>query len=387
MHHKTEKLYYENTYLRTFTANVLDCIEQGENYAVILNRTAFYPEGGGQPADIGVINTVNILDVHEKDGIIIHTTDKPLNVGTTVMGGINWTHRFSLMQQHSGEHIVSGIVNRLFGLDNVGFHMGSKTVTVDFNGDLSEDNLALIELLANEAVNRNIPFQISYPSADELKALNYRSKKELTGKVRIVTVPGYDVCACCGTHVAMAGEIGVIKLLNPQKYKGGTRVNLLCGSKAIADYNEKEKSVNAISVMLSAKAEEVQNSAARLLEENTALKQQIVALQDQIFESKAACIQDGAQSICLFEKDLAPNDLRKFCLLLCEQCNHVAVVFSGSDETGYKYALGSTSLDVRPLGKELNNAFAGRGGGSKELVQGSVSGMKIELELFFENRK
>jgi len=387
MSQETEKLYYENTYLKTFSAQVLDCCKQGQNYAVVLNRTAFYPEGGGQPADIGVLNTVNVLDVHEHDGIIVHTTDKPLNVGSTVTGGINWTYRFSLMQQHSGEHIVSGIVNRLFGLDNVGFHMGSKAVTVDFNGDLNEDNIALIEFLANEAVYRNTPLQITYPSADKLSVLNYRSKKELTGKVRIVTVPGYDVCACCGTHVATTGEIGIIKLLYSQRYKGGSRVNLLCGSKAVADYNEKEKSVTAISILLSSKTEEVQNAAARLLEENTTLKQQIVALHDQIFESKAANIQDGTESICLFEKELTPNDLRKFCLLLCERCSGMAAVFSGSDETGYKYALGSTRIDVRPFGKELNSTFTGRGGGSKELIQGSLMGTQNELKHFFNDKK
>ncbi len=387
MTYETEKLYYEDVYLRTFTAKVIECCKQGENYAIVLNRTVFYPEGGGQPADIGVLNTVNVLDVHEYDGKIVHTTDKPLTAGTMVIGGINWPHRLSLMQQHSGEHIISGIVNRLFGLDNVGFHMGSKAITVDFNGELSEDNIALIELLSNEAVYRNIPFQVSYPSADELAALNYRSKKELTGKVRIVTVPGYDVCACCGTHVAMTGEIGIIKLLSLQRYKEGTRINLLCGSKAVADYNQKEKSVNAISALLSAKPEEVQNAVANLLKENTRLKQQIAMLQNQVFESKVASVPDGTENICIFEKDLLPNDLRRFCLMLCERCKGVAAVLSGSDETGYKYAVGSANVDVRALGKELNNTFSGRGGGSKELVQGSVMGMQNEFEHFFNNRK
>lgn len=385
MNQETEKLYYEDVYLKTFTAKVVTCCKQDENFSVVLNRTAFYPEGGGQPGDIGVLNTVNVLDVHEYDGQIIHTTDKALEVGTTVTGGINWPHRLSLMQQHSGEHIVSGIANRFFGLDNVGFHMGSKVVTVDFNGELSEDNLALIELLANEAVYRDIPLKVTYPSSGELAVLNYRSKKELTGQVRIVTVPGYDVCACCGTHVAMTGEIGIIKILSLQRYKGGTRVNLLCGSKAVADYNEKEKSVNAISALLSAKKEEIQNAVSHLLEENNALKQQIVTLHNQVFAFKAASVQDGVENICIFEMDLAPSDLRKFCSLLCERCSGVVAVLSGSDRTQYKYALGSASVDVRALGKELNSTFYGRGGGSKELVQGSVKAMQIQIEHFFNN--
>ena len=382
MNYMTEKLYYENSYLKSFSAKVMECTVQGEHYAVVLNRTAFYPEGGGQPADIGVLNTVNVLDVREHNGEIIHITDRPLPAGAQVMGGVNWPHRFELMQQHSGEHIVSGIVHRLFGFDNVGFHMGAKAVTVDFNGELSGENLALVEFLANEAVYRNLPVQIGYPSPEELAVLNYRSKKELSGAIRIVTIPGYDVCACCGTHVAHTGEVGMIHFLSSQKYKGGTRVNLLCGGKALADCREKAQSVTEISVLLSAKPEEVSSAVERLLADYNAMKQETTVLRDQIFQAKAACVPTGTQAVFAFEPNLTPNDLRRFCLLLCERCAGTVAVFSGDEETGYKYALGSAGEDVRPLGKELNQAFQGRGGGSKELVQGSVKGTRRELERF-----
>lgn len=381
----TEKLYYENSYLKSFSAKVLECTREDGHYAVTLNRTAFYPEGGGQPADIGVLNTVNVLDVHEYDGKIIHTTDRSLPVGTAVTGGVHWPHRFELMQQHSGEHIVSGVIHRLFGLDNIGFHMGAKAVTVDFNGELSEENIQLIEYLANEAVYRNIPIQVSYPSPEELRVLNYRSKKELTGKIRIVTIPGYDVCACCGTHVARTGEIGIIRLLSAQKYKGGTRISLVCGGKALNDCREKAQSVNAVSVLLSAKPEEVSFAVEHLLNENNALKQELTSLRDQIFEAKAAAVASGIKNLLVFEPNLTPNDLRRFCLLLCAKCSGMAAVFSGDEEAGYKYALGSTGEDVRPLGKELNQTFNGRGGGSKELVQGSLKGTQKELEHFLSD--
>lgn len=378
----TEKLYYENGYLKTFTATVAECSEQGAYCEVALNRTAFFPEGGGQPADIGVLNTVNVIDVQEHGEQIIHTTDRPIPVGTSVTGGIHWPHRFELMQQHSGEHIVSGIVHRLFGFDNVGFHMGAKSVTVDFNGELNEENLRTVEYLANEAVYRNLPIQISYPLPQELAVLKYRSKKELSGAIRIVTIPGYDVCACCGTHVARTGEIGIIRVLSAQRYKGGTRVSLLFGGKALADCREKSQSVNTISTLLSAKPEEVPSAVEHLLAENNTLKQEIVALHDRIFEAKAASIPNGTGNICVFESNLTPNDLRKFCLLLCERCSGSVAVFSGDEETGYKYALGSAGEDVRPLGKELNQSFNGRGGGSKELVQGSVKATQKKLEYF-----
>jgi Predicted metal-dependent hydrolases related to alanyl-tRNA synthetase HxxxH domain len=381
---ETEKLFYESSYLRTFTAKVLECSKQDEHYAVVLNRTAFFPEGGGQPADIGVLNTVNVLDVQEHEGKIVHTTDRPLPVGMSVTGGINWPHRFDLMQQHSGEHIVSGIVHRLFGLENVGFHMGTKAVTVDFNGEISEDGLVLVESLSNTAVYRNLPIFAEYPSPEKLDLLEYRCKKELSGKIRIVTVPEYDVCACCGTHVARTGEVGAIKLLSSQRYKGGTRVTLMIGGRALADYNEKAQSVNAVSVLLSAKPEEILAATQRLLAENSTQKQQINSLQEQIFEAKASALDKDAKNVCLFENDLGPNELRKFCLLLSGKCSGVAAVFSGSGQAGYKYALASAYEDVRPIGKELNQKFSGRGGGSKELVQGSLAAAQEELEQFFD---
>lgn len=381
---ETEKLYYENSYLRTFTAKVLVCEEQDGNYAIVLNRTAFFPEGGGQPADIGVLNTVNVLDVQEHEGKIVHITDRPLPVGATITGGINWPHRFDLMQQHSGEHIVSGIVHRLFGLDNVGFHMGAKAVTVDFNGELSEDGIALVEYLSNMAVSRNLPISAEYPSPEKLNSLEYRCKKELSGRIRIVTVPEYDLCACCGTHVSRTGEIGAIKLLSSQRYKGGTRVTLMIGSRALADYNEKAQSVNAVSVLLSAKPEEILPAVQRLLAENNALKQQMNSLQEQIMEAKVSALDKDAKNVCLFEDNLGANELRKFCLLLSEKCSGVAAVFSGSGQAGYKYALASANEDVRPIGKKLNQKFSGRGGGSKELVQGSLTAAQEELEQFFD---
>ncbi|MBW7573964.1 alanyl-tRNA editing protein [Caproiciproducens sp. AGMB10547] len=385
MNQETEKLYYQKTYSRTFSAKVLSCEKRGDQFCVVLDRTLFYPEGGGQPADIGVLNTVNVLDVHEHGGCIVHTTDKPLSVGSAVTGGINWPHRFSLMQQHSGEHIVSGIVNRLFGLDNVGFHMGSKAVTVDFNGELGQNDILLVETLANEAVYRNVAIEVSYPDEKELAALRYRSKKELTGEVRIVTIPGFDVCACCGTHVAKTGEIGIIKLISAQRYKGGTRVGLLCGKKAVEDYNEKEASVGSVSVLLSAKPDQIQEAVEHLLEETNALRQKLISLKNQIFASKCEQVPEGSVNICMFEPDLEPADLRAFCLLLCDRCSGIAAVLSGDDATGYQYAMASVKEDVRTFGKELNHAFHGRGGGSRELVQGTVSGLRQEIMQFIEN--
>lgn len=381
----TDKLYEEDAYLREFEAEVTGCTQRKGGWLVTLDRTAFYPEGGGQPADTGTLGGARVLDVHEKEGEVVHTTDAPLPAGGRARGAVDWEARFSRMQQHTGEHIVSGIIHRLFGLDNVGFHMGHDAVTIDLNGELTADDLGRVERLANEAVWENLPVEVDYPSPGALAALDYRSKKELTGRVRIVTVPGSDVCACCGTHVRRTGEIGVIKLLTSQRYKGGVRVWLLCGDRALRDYGEKNAQAYAVSGMLSAKVGELAGAVERMQTENDALKLRAARLQEELFHYRAREVEEGATYALLFEDGMEPPALRRFCLALCERCG-VAAVLSGSEREGWKYAVGSARGDVRPLGRELNAAFSGRGGGSPELVQGTLSGSREEIDTFFRSR-
>lgn len=378
----TEKLYDKDAYRKIFSARVLKCEQKNGKWQVVLDRTAFYPEGGGQPADTGVLNFVNVLDVQEQGDEIVHTTDKPLPVGLNVMGGVNWTRRFRLMQQHTGEHIVSGIANRLFGVDNVGFHMGEKFMTVDWNAPLSESQLKLVEDLANEAVYRNVPVHAEYPSQEKLQTLAYRSKKQLTGAVRIVTVEGYDVCACCGTHVARTGEIGAIKLIGWQNYKGGTRITLVCGAQAMEDYHEKLRSVSAVSALLSAKQGEIDSAVERLLKENADLKRRLSEMTAAMLAQKAALVPENCGNYCTLEENLSPDDLRRYALMLAERCGGTVGVFSGKDNS-FRYALAASGGDVRPFCKKLNAAFGGRGGGSAELAQGSLNGEFPEIQKFF----
>ena len=377
----TEKLYENDPYLRTFTARVTGCAQIIDGWRVTLDRTAFYPEGGGQPADTGALGGARVLDVHEREGEVWHMTDRPLTPGEEVAGEIDWPQRFSRMQQHTGEHIVSGLLHRLYGVDNVGFHMGRDAVTIDLSAELSADQLARAERLANEAIWADLPVEVRYPAPEELAALDYRSKKELTGRVRIVTVPGCDVCACCGTHVATAGQVGAVKLLDAQRYKGGVRVWLLCGDRALEDYGERNRQVRRLSELLSAKPEEVVPAVERLLAGQEAQKQRFAALQTELFALKAREIEEGATLALCFEEGLAPPELRRLCLALMERCR-VAAALSGEGER-WRYALGSAQEDVRPLAKRLNEAFSGRGGGQKELAQGSLTGTREEIEDFF----
>ena len=377
----TVKLYELDSKCKCFTARVLNCEKRGDLYAVQLDKTAFYPEGGGQPADMGMLGYAHIVDVQKEKGIIIHISDSPLVVAKEVTGVLDWSRRHGFMQEHSGEHIMSGIVHSLFGFDNVGFHIGSEFVTLDFNGELNEEQLTVVQTMANEAIYENIPIEIN--SYEKNLPQTYRSKKELFGEVRIVEVPGYDVCACCGTHVTATGEIGIIKILSSQRYKGGTRVTILCGRRALANYSQKNESVHEISALLSVKPSEVSGAAARVLDENKALKARTTALQEQVFRFRADAID--ADYAIIFEAEYSPNELRRFCIQLCKSLRQ-AIVCSGNDEIGYKYALGSEKDDIRPLGIALNAQLHGRGGGPQELVQGALVATRAQIEAFFEAR-
>ena len=376
-----EKLYYADAYQKKFDAVVISCDRLSENsFVSALNRTAFYPEGGGQPSDIGKIGETRVLHVFEKNGEILHRTDGPLIVGSAVHGEIDFDERFSNMQNHSGEHVASGIIKSMLDFDNVGFHMGSEFVTIDFNGELSDRNIKEIEELANEAVYKNLDIEILFPGESEFKSMNCRSKKDLAGDVRVVRIAGVDTCACCGTHVSKTGEIGVIKLISHQRYKGGTRISMLCGKRALRDYYDKNKSIYIISGLLSAKPSDVASAAETLLSETASLKHKLARQNLRIFKLMADAVLP-CDRICVFEDALSPNELRQLCLMLCEKAKF-ALVLSGADSI-YKYALGSLENDVSLIGKSLNEAFDGRGGGTGALMQGSICGSRESIENFF----
>lgn len=381
----TEKLFYQDSHRSTFTAIVQEVRPSGNGYEIILDRTAFFPEGGGQSSDTGSLGGVSVSDVQEIDGKIIHYTDGPLVEGTEVEGCIDWTERFSKMQQHTGEHIVSGLIHKIYGYHNVGFHLGTDSVTLDFNGVVPKEKLHEIEQLANEAVAKNLPVQVLYPTDEELSKISYRSKIEIEGQVRIVVIDGYDVCACCAPHVKQTGEIGLIKLVGMQNYKGGVRISMLCGFRALEDYYQKEKNNREIAVMLSAKEYETAVEVERLQEELAMKKAKIAELEQKFLEQKVETLDVSGEIVCLFE-ETDPVMTRELVNLLLKKGAKMATVFSGNEREGYRYVLGSRSLDVRKNGKLLNEAFHGRGGGKPEMVQGTVQGKREEIEAFLNCR-
>ena len=379
---ETEKLYYQDAYLRTFSAVVMDCQPASDGWRVVLDRTAFYPEGGGQPGDTGALNDVEVWDTHEKDGRVLHYTRQPLPVGERVTGQIHLARRFDHMQQHSGEHIVSGLIHARYGYDNVGFHLGADLVTIDLNGILDEAQLAELEAQANQAVWADTETQITWPDGPALAALDYRSKKELSGAVRIVTFPGSDVCACCGTHVRRTGEIGLIKLLTVQKFRSGVRVEMACGKRALDWLNTVAAQNHQTSVLLSAKADQTAGAVRRLYDEAQDLKARLAALQERVFADRAAQLS-GAGDVLVFEDGLAADGVRRLCDAVLQTCGGRCAVFSGTDSQGYKYAVGRREGDLRPLVQALNAALHGRGGGKPSFAQGSVQADRAEIEAFF----
>ena len=377
----TEKLYDKDSHLKEFSATVLSCEKSGENYAVILNKTAFFPEGGGQESDRGNLGEAAVLDVQIKDGEIIHFTDRPLNIGGEYACILNWERRFRNMQNHSGEHIVSGLTHKLYGLNNVGFHLGAE-MTVDFDGLLSREQLSEVERLANKAVWENVPIRAYYPIDNELKDLNYRSKLELTENVRIVDIEGYDLCACCAPHVKRTGEIGIIKILDSFKNKGGVRIFIKCGTDALGDYNDKYFNVLKISNLLSVKQNEAAAAVDRLNDENRELKFQISHLKKRLIEEKAKNFAPGSDKTALFEENLDIKELQLFADAIYKKSGGIRAVFSGK-ENNYSFAIcgGETALDL--FFKSFKARFSVRGGGRNGMVQGTVVADRREIESFF----
>ena len=375
----TEKLYFADSHMKEFDAVVTACEPVKEGYQVVLDRTAFFPEGGGQYADTGYLGGVYVRDVQEKKDVIYHMTDAPLAVGDTVHGQIDWEKRFESMQQHTGEHIISGLVHGRFGYNNVGFHLGADYCTMDFDGPITKEELKEIEWEANRMVYKNLDVENLYPTKEELKDMEYRSKIEIEGQVRIVNIPGVDTCACCAPHVKKTGEIGNIKLVDMVNYKGGQRIFMLAGFRALADHVQKEESTKAISALLCAKESEVAEAVAHVKEENLSLKGKMASMQQKLLAYQAKEVDVTGDVVTVFDAHLEGNAPREFMNLLLERGAKVCAVFAGNDTDGYRYVIGSRTEDVRPLCKKLNAAFAGRGGGKPEMVQGSIKGTEAAI--------
>lgn len=381
---KTIRLFDEDSHGIQFKAKVMSSEKYGDKYDIVLDRTMFFPEGGGQPSDTGKIEDNQISYVFEKNGIIHHICDHPVIPGNEIAGEIDYALRFRRMQNHTGEHIISGIVNKHFGFNNVGFHMGSDGVTMDYDGVLEREELLMIEKKANEAVVKNIPVSACYPSSEELSSLEYRCKLELKDNIRIVNIPGYDTCACCAPHVKNTGEIGIIKILDYIHYKGGVRVWMLAGFDAVDDYTKKYSLISSSARFLSVKQNELEDAVIRMKNENSRLKRNLSEVKKELLFLKVNALEKSDGNICFFSEDLDPNDIRFAANILKDKCI-IAAVFS-KDKSGMKYAAVSDKLDITKFSQEINTVLSGKGGGRDGMIFGNVTASENEIKKYFENR-
>lgn len=382
---ETKQLYYGNPHLSQFSATVLSCEETDSGFEIILDQTAFYPEGGGQAADTGFLSGIRVLDTRERGGTVVHLCSGSLAVGKAVEGSIDYELRFDRMQQHTGEHIVSGLINSRYGWHNTGFHMGLTSTTIDFDGVIPPEHLPLLELQANEAIWQNHPIRCWVPSPEELPGVTYRTKRALPWPVRIVQVPGYDSCACCGTHVAFTGEIGVIKLLSAISFRGGTRMEMACGKRALTILNSAYEQNKQVSQAFSAKLQETGEAARKMNNVLAAQKYRIAGLEKQIFAGIAQSYV-GKGDILHFEDNLDNVAVRELADAIAEGCGGTAAVFSGSNDSGYAFCLVARSGDLRQLSRDMAKALNGRGGGKPNCQQGRVRADKAAIEVFFTEK-
>ncbi len=379
----TEKLYDVDSYLSSFTATVLACLPAGNEWDIVLNRTAFFPEGGGQYGDVGTLGGIPVTDTQIKDNLIFHHTAVPLEVGKIIVGQVDFTTRFRRMQHHSGEHILSGLVCRLYGYENVGFHLSDKEMTMDYNGLLSAEDVERIEALANRTVWESRTVSCTFPSSEELTSLEYRSKKALEGPIRIVTVEGIDTCACCAPHVRKTGEIGGIYITDAIHWKGGMRLTACCGEKALDEYKTLRRDEKQLSSLFSAPAGQIATAAEKMKAEYEALRRRHNEVLKENLSFKLEKLPFTEGNLCFFfdgDSDL----LRAAANLGAGKCTGLFVALAGADGEGYRYVISSQIPCLRGKAKEINAALSGRGGGSDQMIQGSFLATQTQIRDYFK---
>lgn len=385
----TEKLYDLDAYEREFEAEVVSCEACGKGrFKVVLDRTLFFPEEGGQTPDKGTINGIPVVDVQIKDEVIFHTleceNDGPVfSAGSSVSGKIDWDHRYSNMQQHTGEHIFSGLVHSRFGYENVGFHLSDSIVTMDYNGEISPGDIDLLELEANRVISRQIPVNASYPDKETLDALEYRSKKELSGPIRIVDIPGVDTCACCAPHLHNTGEVGLLKVLDVSSHKGGVRVSILCGFRALADYGSTREELKRISRLTSAPLPETGEAVSKLKNELEKARYALVHTRMQYLECLINEVLEKKELPIIFTEETDSNILREGVNKMTALCEGFCGIFSGDEKAGYSFIIGSRDADCSLLAGKMRDHFKAKCGGKKEMIQGHIDAEMREIKRFF----
>lgn len=374
-------LYDSKPYETEFTAKVVSCEQDGDRYKILLDATQFFPEQGGQTPDRGNLGEANVLDVQIANGVIFHFTDKPLPVDEEITGQVDWDYRFSNMQQHTGEHIFSGLTHGKYGYDNVGFHLSDSIVTMDFDGPLTGEQIQELEMEVNKVIWKNLPVEADFPDDATLKELPYRSKKELEGPIRIVTIPGVDVCACCAPHVRRTGEIGIFKVMGHQSYKGGVRISMLCGKRAFEAIQNQQQVVTTLMNRLSSGQEDLPGHVERLQKECQELRYTISEIREQMVMEQVENAPEEQENVFIFMDGLDARGMRNGVNKLMEKHPGFCGIFSGNDREGYQCIIGSKTLNCKDLATELRQSVGLRGGGSEAMIQGNLQCSEEEVSV------
>lgn len=383
------KLYEKQSYLKENRTVVLQCFRDKNDIFVALKESIFFPEEGGQYADKGWIsygeNKVRLLDGQIKNGEIFYLVEEEIPEGTEVFCELDWEMRYMRMQQHTGEHILTGTIHRYFGFNNVGFHLSDDApVTLDLDGVLTVEQAMEMETLANLVIYQNLPVEDSYPSKEALASITYRSKIEIEGQVRLITIPGVDICACCAPHTARTGEVGLIKIVSMQNYKGGTRLNILCGMRALVHYREQLALMSSLANSLSTRPEQVAAIVNSQKEEILMLRHQVSQMAERALLGDIDRLPDCANACVFTSKDTSAVAIKNAFNAMAKRFGGYVGVFAGDDENGYRYNAGSGILDSRVLAGFMREKLAAKGGGSREMIQGKTLAKRAEIEAFFE---
>lgn len=382
------KLYETQSYLKENQTIVTGCFREKKDVFVTLEESIFFPEEGGQYADTGWIvygeNRVRLTDGQIRNGEVFYKVESEIPEGAEVLCILDWEPRYMRMQQHTGEHILTGTIHRHFGFNNVGFHLSDDApVTLDLDGVLTVEQAMEMETLANQIIYQNLPVEDSYPSKEELTAIDYRSKIAIEGQVRLITVPGVDICACCAPHVARTGEVGLIKIVSMQNYKGGIRLNILCGMRALLHYREQLQLMSSLANSLSTRPEQVSGIVSSQKEELLILRHQVSQMAETALLKEIDSLQNGTNACVFAAGDTSAVAVKNAFNVMAKKFGGYAGVFVGDDENGYRYNAGSKSLDSRVLAGLMRERLAAKGGGSKEMVQGKTQAKRAMIEAFF----
>ena len=388
----TIKLYDTKPYDTNFQGKVIDIIKEGKKTAIILDQSLFFPEEGGQSPDKGVISiqdkSVEVVDVQIKDEVIYHYVKGNIDFiekGSEITGEIDFSHRFSNMQQHSGEHIFSGLAKRHFGCVNVGFHLSDSEVTFDYDKPLSKEEIEFLEKEVNKVIYENRKITAFYPSKEELLKLDYRSKKEIENDVRLVEIEGIDLCACCAPHVRRTGEIGICKVVNYINYKGGVRISILCGNRALELFREIHNTTKEISKLLSAKRENLAIEVGRINDSLHDVEYRLVEMEKRNLDLILSQITDAGnqktldnniindKAVVLKLDGFSNNSLRDAVNKLKEKYQSRLIGTISKTQKGYFFIFGSNFIDCNLVAKSLRERFGAKGGGSSDMIQGNLS--------------